>query len=55
VLVDGVPLEGTATTDGKGSFTITIAAPSEPGYHRVSVRMAGDEPEIDAAMFLVKN
>lgn len=55
VLVDGTPIKGTVTTDGEGSFTVTIAAPSELGYHRVAVRMAGDETVIDAAMFVVRN
>ena len=55
VLVDGAPVKGTVTADGEGSFTVTIAAPEATGYHRVAVRMAGDEAVIDTAMFVVRN
>jgi hypothetical protein len=54
VLIDGAPIKGTVTADGKGSFATKITAPSQTGYHRVAVRMAGDETEIDSSMFLVK-
>jgi len=54
VLVDDVPLKGDATADSSGSFTTTITAPSEPGYHSVSVRMTKDATVIDASMVLVK-
>jgi hypothetical protein len=54
VLVDGAPVKGTVTADRAGSFTTTITAPSQTGYHRVEVRLAGDEPVIDSSIFLVK-
>lgn len=44
-----------STADGEGAFTITIPAPLQTGYHRVSVRMAGDETVIDVATFVVRN
>lgn len=55
VLVDGLPVKGTLTADGQGAFSIAIPAPSQTGYHRVSVRMAGDETVIEIATFLVRN
>lgn len=54
VLVDGAPVKGTVTADGKGSFSTRITAPSQTGYHRVEVRMVGDETVIDSSMFLVR-
>jgi hypothetical protein len=54
ILVDDVPMKGTVTPDGNGSFTAHITAPAAAGYHRVSVRAAGEETEIDASVFVVK-
>jgi hypothetical protein len=55
VLVDGVPIKGEVKADGSGSFTAKITAPPEPGYHSVSVRMAGDDTVIDGSTFQVRN
>lgn len=55
VLVDGEPVKGTYTADGKGAFAAKVVAPSVHGYHTVGVRMEGDETLLDASMFLVRN
>jgi hypothetical protein len=55
VLIDGVPVKDTVTADGAGAFIVKVAAPSKSGYHRIAVRMAGDETVIDSAMFVVRN
>jgi hypothetical protein len=54
VLVDGVPIKGQLTADGRGAFTARITAPSEPGAHSVEARMAGDDTVIDRTLFLVR-
>jgi len=54
VLVDGAPIKGTVTADGKGSFITKIAAPATTGYHSVAVRLAGDEKVIDSSIVLVR-
>jgi len=55
VLVDGAPVKGTVTADEKGSFSVTISAPANAGYHRVAVRLVGEETLIENVMFIVKN
>jgi photosystem II stability/assembly factor-like uncharacterized protein len=55
VLIDGTPLKGELAADGTGSFETRITAPSEPGYHSVAVRMAGDDTVIDRSLFFVRN
>jgi hypothetical protein len=54
VLVDDAPVKGTVTADRDGAFKTRLTAPSETGYHSVSVRMAGEEAVIDSSMILVR-
>ena len=54
VLVDDAPVKGTVTADRAGSFTTTITAPSQMGYHSVAVRMVGEGTVIDSSMILVR-
>lgn len=53
VLVDGVAVADKITADAKGALTTRLAAPSEPGYHHVSVRIGGKETVMDASTLLV--
>ena len=55
VLIDGVPIKGTVTADGSGSFTTRINAPSEHGHHGVAVRTAGAEAVIDGSTIFVRD
>lgn len=55
VLIDGVPIvKGDVTADSTGGFETRVTAPSAAGYHRVTVRMAGDEKVIDGSLFFVR-
>jgi len=54
VLVDGTPLKGEITADSTGCFDIRITAPSDAGYHRLTVRMSGDEQVLDASTLFVR-
>lgn len=55
VLVNGGAVKGVFTADGNGSFTAKVTAPSEKGFHRVDVRMAGEEKVIDGSVLLVRH
>ena len=55
VLIDGTPLKGTLAADGTGAFDTRVTAPSQPGYHSVAVRMAGDDTVIDRSLFFVRD
>ncbi|HEV7241848.1 MAG TPA: hypothetical protein VGQ36_21635 [Thermoanaerobaculia bacterium] len=55
LLVDGAAIKGTITADGGGSFAARITAPSTHGYHRMEVRLAGEEQVIDGSVFLVRH
>jgi len=53
-LIDGELAKGSATADGDGSFSMTVAAPSEPGYHRIDVRAVKSETILDASVIFVR-
>lgn len=54
VLVDDAPVKGTMTADRDGAFSTRVTAPSQTGYHSVSVRMVGEETVVDSSMILVR-
>ncbi len=55
ILIDGEMTKMSATANGEGSFGVDVAAPSEPGYHRVDVRTEGSEAILDATGFYVRS
>ncbi|HEX9982116.1 MAG TPA: hypothetical protein VGF69_02530 [Thermoanaerobaculia bacterium] len=54
VLVGELPVKGTFTADSSGAFTVRFTAPTDPGYHRVEVRPAGEDTVIDGTTFVVQ-
>jgi hypothetical protein len=55
LFIDELPIKGTLTADASGSFTTTITAPAQAGYHSVDVRSPGNATVIDGSTFVVKS